>query len=131
MTKELACAKREDRNEMKSMDEEELNEKVVALVGGTGGEQGVNERTKYVSAKWMKIIREKYQGAVIRRTAYSLDWRGESITGLEPYEEHVMFVDLHPHEYEAIEKLAEKAVDCETLVRRFASEVSQDLPVFL
>lgn len=125
MTKALARAKREDRKQMRAMDDDEFKEKVVAFVAGTGGGEGVNVGTNYVSAKWMTTIREKYQGAVIRRTAYSVDYKGESITGLEPYDEHKIMVELHEHEYEALEKLAETAVDSETFVRRFASEVSE------
>jgi hypothetical protein len=124
MNKALAKAKREDRNQMKEMGEDEFNEKVTAFVAGEGGEEGVNAHTDFVNAKYMEIIRRKYEGAVIRRTAYSTDYRGYSITGLEPYAEHKMLVELNEHEYEALERLAETAVDNETFVRRFASEVS-------
>lgn len=125
MNKALAKAKREDRNQMKAMDEDEFNEKVVAFVAGEGEEEGVHVHTNFVSAQYMRMIREKYEGAVIRRTAYSVDYRGYSITGLEPYDEHKILVQLNEHEYEALERLVETAVDSETFVRRFASEVSQ------
>jgi hypothetical protein len=125
MNKSLARAKRDDKKEMRSMDEEVLNQQMEQYMGGEGEPEGQEERSKYVSAKWMEKIRAKYEGAVIRRTTHSTDYRGDWITGLEAYEQHLCVVKMYDHEYEALEKLAEKAADSETFVRRFASEVSE------
>jgi hypothetical protein len=42
---------------------------------------------------------------------------------LEPYEEHRCVVNMYEHEYAALEVLAERTMDSETFVWRFASEV--------
>ncbi|KAH9018911.1 P-loop containing nucleoside triphosphate hydrolase protein [Lactarius hengduanensis] len=67
-------------------------------------------------------IREKYKGAVIRRTVNSLDYTDNAISGLEPYEEHKCVVELYEHEYQALETLSEQAIGDESFVKRFASE---------
>ena len=130
MNAALARAKREDRRELRATDEEVLNQRMEAFVAGTGEQEDVDTHYQFAIATWMKKIREKYEGAVIRRTVYSLDYWGNSITGLEPYLEHVCMISLFDHEYEALERLAEKAVDSESFVRRFASEVSLRICLF-
>ena len=130
MIKALARAKREDKKEMRATDEDVLNQRMEAFVAGTGEQEGVDTHFQFTTAMWMKKIREKYEGAVIRRTVYSQDYWGNSITGLEPYKEHVCMIPLFDHEYEALERLAEKAVDSETFVKRFASEVSRRISLF-
>jgi hypothetical protein len=71
----------------------------------------------------MTVVREKYQGSVIRRTGTSLDIDGQPISGLAPYEEHICMLKLYTHEYNALEALAEQALDTDTFAR-FSSEVS-------
>ena len=115
MNKALACAKREDME---------------AMVAGVGEQEDVNTHTELESAKWMGIIREKYQGVVIRRTADSLDYQGESITGLLPYKDHLCVLEMHKQEYKALERLVERPMESEMFVRWFASEVSQRISLF-
>ena len=125
MNKELCRAKREDKKDIKDTDQDELHEKMGQYMGGEGENNQSEVHTKAVSALWINKIREKFRGAVIRRTVNSLDYTGKPISGLEPYKEHLSVINMYEHEYEALEALAEKAMDSETFVRRFASEVSK------
>jgi hypothetical protein len=125
MNKAIARAKREDRKGLRAMDEVTLNQQMGNYIGGTGDQEGLERGTQYTSAFWMTKIRAKYEGAVIRRTVKSVDNTGQAISGLEPYEEHRCVIELYEHEYAALENLAEEAMDSETFVRRFASEVSR------
>lgn len=72
-------------------------------------------------------IWEKYQGAVIWRTEHSKDYLGKSITGLEPFREHMYMFPLNEHEYEAVERAAKEAMGRGKIVQRFASEVSEKI----
>jgi hypothetical protein len=83
-----------------------------------------DSRFQFMTEKWMRRVQKKYEGAVICRNQHSTDNLGESITGLKPFEEHQCSFPLYEHEYEALEMLAEKAMDSETFIRRFASDVS-------
>jgi hypothetical protein len=129
MNAALARAKREDKKSMRSTDNEVLNQQMGAYLEGKVEQEGLETQTQYWSGWWLTKIREKYEGAVIRRTALSTDYEGESINGLEPYDEHLCVLDMYEHEYEALERHAERAVDSESFVRRFASEVSQRILV--
>jgi hypothetical protein len=123
MNKELARAKREDRKEIKSTDEAELQDRMGSYMDGTKEYEQPEAHTQFVSASWIEKIREKYKGSVIRRTVNSLDNTGKAISGLDPYREHRCVVQMQDHEYKALEKLAEKSMDSETFAKRFASEV--------
>lgn len=56
--------------------------------------------------QWMAAIREGFQGAVVRRTINSVDWRGNPISGLDKYREHILALKLSPREQECQEQLA-------------------------
>lgn len=57
--------------------------------------------------KWIAIIRERFHGYVIRRTVKSVDWRKKRISGLDPYIERDLGLELYPHEMKNLEGLAE------------------------
>ena len=129
MKSELARAKREDkqilsrhagesRSALHQMFRGHNDEGTVSAVHRT-----INEKHNQVNARWMKIVRERYQGSVIRRTVNSLDHEGQPISGLEPYEEHICLLKLYRHEYDALETLAEEALDSPSFPQRFSSEV--------
>jgi hypothetical protein len=131
MARDVARAKREDRKMLLEREEDTRT----ALTRVFHGEQGelasvsaaqraVDQNFRRVNAMWMTRVRAKYQGSVIRRTGDSLDVHGNRISGLEPYIEHICMLELHTHEYDALETLAQKAMDDESLARRFLSEVS-------
>jgi hypothetical protein len=131
MKRDLARAKRDDkrmlmqhaaesRSALHRMFHGQNDEGAVSAV-----QQNIDENYHQANAKWMKIVREKFQGAVIRRTGKSLDYQGRSISGLEPYYEHICMLRLYTHEYDALETLAERSLDSETFAQRFSSEVSK------
>lgn len=130
MNREIARAKREDKKLLSGV-EEESRSALRRVFQGTKDEGAVSavqdtvDQTYWrVNAKWMKVIRAKYQGSVIRRTGSSLDINGNPISGLPPYDEHICILKLYRHEYAALDTLAEKALDGESFAKRFSSEVS-------
>ena len=130
MTQDLSRARREDRKIQQGY-EDQTRSALSRMFQGkqeqggvSAAQQAVDQNFRKANAMWMTKIRAKYQGAVIRRTVNSLDYSGNVISGLEPYEEHICMLELHDHEYDALEKLAEKALDSDSLARRFSSEVS-------
>ena len=127
MNKAVARAKREDKKELRALGDGFLNEQMENLLGGIGDHESleIEKGAKYTSAFWMTKIRAKYEGAVIRRTVNSVDNNGQAISGLAPYEEHQCVLEMYEHKYLALDDLAEEAMESETFVRRFASEVSR------
>ncbi|KAH8986189.1 P-loop containing nucleoside triphosphate hydrolase protein, partial [Lactarius hatsudake] len=99
------------------------------LRSAEGTEAGYAADANYlkVNAQWMEVIRKKYEGLVIRRTAKSLDDTQQPIAGLEPYEEHTCILELYDHirktYYEALESIAVKQLDDSSFTKRFSSEV--------
>jgi hypothetical protein len=91
MNKALAHAKREDEKEQKATDEEKLHDQMQPYIEGRRELEQTKARTQFTSALWVRKIWEKYRGAVIRRTVNSLDYTGQAIAGLEPYEQHTLF----------------------------------------
>ena len=61
---------------------------------------------------YMATIRKGFEGAVIRRTIDSLDWRGCAISGLDDYDEYLLILKLRDDEQECQCVLAE-AVEAE------------------
>jgi hypothetical protein len=55
-------------------------------------------------------IRRRFSGAVIRRTIQSVDNTGARISGLEPYQEHLLVVDLYESELENLKGICEGLV---------------------
>ncbi|KAH9019253.1 P-loop containing nucleoside triphosphate hydrolase protein [Lactarius pseudohatsudake] len=113
---------RETKKIVKTEDQGKVIDYVTEYLRGKTDPKQVDTISQYIGAVWVNIIREKYQGSVIRRTVNSKDHTGEPISGLEPYEEHRCVIELHEHEYTALERFAKDAVDNESFVRQFASE---------
>lgn len=123
MAKALRRAKREDKKLMKAIDEEQQQAQVHQYFEGENQEQ-TKMNTQFVAATWMRKIRDKYRGSVIRRTVNSLDYTGMPISRLDPYEQHRCVINLHDHEIAALEELATNALDGEAFANTFASEVT-------
>lgn len=133
MKADLARAKREDK-QLLSHDATESRSALHRMFRGqnqvgadAGAHKAIDENYIRENARWMKIVRERFQGSVIRRTVSSLDNKGQPISGLEPYEEHICLLKLYRHEYDALESLAEEAIDGPSFAQRFTSEVSDVL----
>jgi hypothetical protein len=135
MTRDLAKAKHEDKRTL-SDHAAESRSALHRVFHGQNDEgalsavqKNVDQNYHQVNAQWMKIVRQKYQGAIVRRTVKSLDYEGNPISGLHPYKEHICMLKLYKHEYNALETLAEQSLDNASFARRFSSEVSNSFPV--
>ena len=96
----------------------------VLFLAGTGtAEQEATVHSRAI--KWLRWVRRKCEDAVILRTGDSKDYLGKPIADLVSFEDHPHSVLLRDHEYDALERAAERATDNEAFVRWFASEVSQ------
>ncbi|KAH9011430.1 P-loop containing nucleoside triphosphate hydrolase protein [Lactarius deliciosus] len=135
MQRELAEARQEDEKIQLEHEAESLGA-LHRTSRGEGectisvGEKAVEQKFPKVKAQWMKVVHERYHGAVIRRTVNSLDYLGSPIYGLEPYEEHICMLELHEHEYKALGDIASYRKIRKSL-RRLECEVSEGfaLPV--
>lgn len=58
----------------------------------------------------IKQIRKGFQGIVINRGLQSVDNAGNRISGLEPFLEHVLGIDIYEHEMKYLENLATELV---------------------
>lgn len=123
MNAALRRAKRDDSKSLRGTEESELQSQAREYLGGRDESQQTDARQQFVAATWIKKIREKYRGSVIRRTVNSLDHDGIPISELEPYEQHRCVIELFKHEYAELDLLAERATDGETFAKRFSSEV--------
>lgn len=56
----------------------------------------------------MQRLQHQFERRIIRRTKDSLDWKGEKLIPLPPYEEHLVVLKLTPREMEIISELADK-----------------------
>lgn len=79
-----------------------------ALVKGKKTRKDEREEFNAVVSAWVADIRTGFEGAVVRRTVNSLDWLGRPISGLEPYHEHPLLLELSPTEHEVLNGLAEE-----------------------
>lgn len=93
------------------------------LAGTVTAEQEAMVRSR--ANMWLRRVRGKCEDAVIERAGDSMDYLGKPITGLVLFEQHPCVISLYDHEYKALERAAERALDSETFVRWFASEVGQ------
>lgn len=107
MQHELRAAMRQDRQEHKSG----KNAKKIVLATVQGCKDGPT--VSYYKEKmsgWMKYIRDRYRSVVICQTARSVDNTGASISGLNPFTEYKLMVNLYPHEMENLERIAMEMV---------------------
>lgn len=123
MAKALRRAKREDTKALKGIDEEQQQAQVHRYIEGEVQPERTEVQMQFTAATWMRKIREKYKGSVIRRTVNSLDYTNTPISRLDAYEQHRCVIALYEHEYEALEGLAAEVMDSEVFAKRFASEV--------
>ncbi|KAI6154544.1 P-loop containing nucleoside triphosphate hydrolase protein [Pisolithus tinctorius] len=83
------------------------------LRGLLGGEEKTAERnteTRPVLQQWVPWLRDRFSKHVIRRTLDSLDYRGNKIFGLPPYQEHVMLLELREWERSRLATITEELV---------------------
>ena len=79
-----------------------------ALINGKKTRNDEREEFNAVVSEWVADIRSGFEGAVVRRTVNSLDWQGRPISGLDPYHEHALLLELSASEHETLNALAEE-----------------------
>lgn len=103
MEKELRKTARQDRKERS---ETEAATHVRGVLTGDQSSRTVTGKHSECVSRWISIIREKYRGAVLRRTGLSKTNTGELISGLSPVSEHNITFPLYPQEGRWMETLA-------------------------
>ena len=61
--------------------------------------------------KWVPWMREAFGPYIIRRTLDSIDYSGERIFGLPPYEEHTMLLKLRDWELQRLHNITSELID--------------------
>lgn len=80
-----------------------------------------------ITSKWMKLIREKFRGKVMRRTGNSKDYEGKFISGIAAPSDHLLLLDLYEWERENLEKLADKMLESPQAGARLGSSEVRSL----
>jgi hypothetical protein len=116
MERELRSAKRRD---LKARPEAGHN----TIRGIIHGDESVDVDSEHRKAmlQWIGKIRERFASAVIRRTVHSTDNKGNPISGLEPYLEHNLVLNLYKVEMDNLNRIAEVMVTDEAAVARGAA----------
>ncbi|KAG1829710.1 P-loop containing nucleoside triphosphate hydrolase protein [Suillus subalutaceus] len=108
MVRQLRAAAAKDRKRFKQGD------RIAKIIMGTvKGDADIEVPSLYRSQMltWIGIIRERFSGIVIRRTIWSVDYRGTRISGLAPFQEHNLLVKLYSHEVDNLERIAKDLVE--------------------
>lgn len=106
MEREINRAKLKEKRAQRD-DQEEL---IWALVRG---DPSASLETDYMAimVNWIEEIRTRYAGMVIRRTLQSVDNEGKRISGLEPYNDIILLLNLYPSEMKNLEDIAGDLVE--------------------
>jgi hypothetical protein len=104
MASQLRAAATKDRKRLS-----QGNRAKTVLMATVKGDAGVKFESAYRDKMvwWVEIIRKRYAGFVVRRTILSVDNKGSRISGLEPFQEHYLQVELYQHEIQNLETLAQ------------------------
>jgi hypothetical protein len=108
MSREINSAMCRDR---KARQDADTKDDITRVLAGQEGANISNTDFQNVTIKWMKEIRDRFAGQVIRRIASSKDFQGNSIVGLPLYIDRDLRLDLYPHELDHIEELACELVE--------------------
>jgi len=103
MDKELKSAIRRDRKARKDDGEDE---NMVRRMMHGKGQKSLESEFEGAMMKWIGTIRIAYAPSVIRRTVLSVDNEGNRISGLPPFVEHALVIELYPAELENLDDIA-------------------------
>ncbi|KAG1836505.1 P-loop containing nucleoside triphosphate hydrolase protein [Suillus subalutaceus] len=83
------------------------------IIGTVKGNADIEVPSLYRSQMltWINDIRKRFSGIVIRRTIWSVDNQGVRISGLAPFKEHNLLVELYDHEVDNLELIAKELVE--------------------
>jgi hypothetical protein len=116
MTRELRAAQRRDRATRQGSD---VDQDIVRGIT-KGAVPQLDSEFEDVMLKWINAIRENFAGAVVRRTIYSVDHNGDRISGLQPFQEHLLVLNLYPLEMQNLDSIAQEMMsDASQSVTKF------------
>lgn len=101
--KDLAAAIRKSRKQRREQGDEAFRK---TLHGREVDE--VDDPAYIKTREWITEIRSHFNGYVIRRTGLSVDHRGNCISALERYQEHIILLNLYRGESDNLQKISEK-----------------------
>ncbi|KAH9852795.1 P-loop containing nucleoside triphosphate hydrolase protein, partial [Lenzites betulinus] len=102
--RELDRARRKEREKRQKGKGDVRLARVVAL--GQVSKDAIEDKIKQANHDWIAAIRVIYKGYMMRRTIYSKDNRGKPISGLAPWVESSLLVNLTEEEMEVQRELA-------------------------
>lgn len=108
MKRDINRARVQDR---KTRDLDEDGIIVRGVIEGKNTPANLEMQQQLITSKWMKVIREKFRGKVMRRTGNSKDWQGNPISGIAAPSDHLLLLDLYDWEREHLESLATKMLE--------------------
>jgi hypothetical protein len=124
MKRDINRARVQDRK-TRDLDEDASGIIVRGVIEGKNTPANLEMQQQLITLKWMKVIREKFRGKVMRRTGNSKDYQGKPISGIAAPSDHLLLLDLYNWEREHLERLATKMLESPNARGRLgSSEVS-------
>jgi hypothetical protein len=111
MSTSLRAALTKDRKSRKDVD---LSRNIVRGITKGDTSTPVCSHFQATTLEWISKLRGRYAGIVIRRTVHSVDYSGKRISGLEPYMEHLLVLELYENEISNLHNLADSLVQNST-----------------
>ena len=126
MKRELNRARAYDRKQRDEEGNSTAGVLVRGVLEGRSGHTDIELQQQVVTTKWMKMIRARFRGKVMRRTGASKDNSGRLISGVAEPSEHLLLLDLYDWERDNLAELADKLLETPNAGARLgSSEVSQ------
>jgi len=111
MKRDINRARTQDR---KSRDEDGTPQAGIIVRGVLEGKNtpaNLEMQQQIATSNWMRVIREKFRGKVMRRTGNSKDNLGNPISGIAAPSEHLLLLELYDWERVNLEQLANKMLE--------------------
>jgi hypothetical protein len=104
MERELSAARRRDIKNRKDRDDSEDT----VMQFSRGDANTLESEEQIVMGQKLDTIRDKFRHNVIRRTLDSKSYDKKLISGLRKYQDHKLVMNLHDHEMDHLNELAEE-----------------------
>lgn len=86
-----------------------MKERVAQFARGTIEENELENKRMAIRTKFVNQMRSLFEGSIIRRTAKSVDNKGERINHLEDREEVNYYIDMTPEEQVSFQQVIDKS----------------------
>ena len=132
MRRDLNRARAQDRKKRDEDGNPQAGMIVRGILEGQSAPANLELQQHIITSNWMKLIRDKFRGKVMRRTGSSKDNEGNFISGIAAPSDHLLLLDLYDWERENLERLANKMLESPIAGARLgSSEVTLNFPFFL